>query len=312
MHLHESFYFYIMYYGDNMEIKEGYIDYKEYKTYYRIVNPNGHKTPLVMLHGGPGSTHNSFELFDELAYESDRPIIMYDQLGCGKSHIEKGHTDLWNKKTWAEELINLREKLNLKEIHLLGHSWGGMLLIIYMTDYMPEGVKSITLSSTLSSAKLWEEETHRLIDLIDPKVKEILLKSEEADDFSSKEASEALDYYYDKFVFSTSDNDPECLRRLKPDASESYITAWGKSEFKPTGTLKDYEYTEKLKNIKVPVLINSGVNDESTPYQNKVMFDALTTNKKKWVLYKHSRHRTYYEDRDEYMKCLKEFLDSCD
>ncbi len=295
-----------------MEIKEGYIKYLDYKTYYRIVNPKGCKTPLVMLHGGPGSTHNSFELFDSLAFEMDRPILMYDQIGCGNSIIEKGHKELWNKKVWAEELINLREKLDLKEIHLLGHSWGGMLAIIYMCDYMPEGIKSLTLSSTLSSAKLWEEETHRLIDLIDPKVKKTLLKCEELDDFSSKEGTIALDYYYDKFVFSTTKCDPECLRRKKPDASESYITAWGKSEFKPTGTLSDYEYTDKLKNITVPVLINSGVNDESTPYQNKVMFDAIQSRIKKWVLYKNSRHRTYYEDKDSYMSNLKEFLNACD
>ncbi len=290
-----------------MEIKEGYVDYLEYKTYYRIVNPNGKNTPLVMLHGGPGSTHNSFELFDELAYSTDRPIVMYDQLGCGKSIIDPHHEELWKKETWANELINLRDKLGLKEIHLLGHSWGGMLLIIYMCDYKPEGVKSITLSSTLSSASLWEEETHRLIGLIDPRVRETLLKYEKLDDFSSEEAEEAINYYYDKFVFSKSENDPECLRRTKPDSKESYITAWGKSEFKPTGTLRDYEYTEKLKNIKVPVLINSGVNDESTPYQNKVMYDALNT-KKKWVLYKHSRHRTYFEDKDEYMSNLANFL----
>ena len=53
-----------------MQIKEGYIKYLDYKTYYRIVNPNGHKTPLVMLHGGPGSTHNSFELFDNLDFKT--------------------------------------------------------------------------------------------------------------------------------------------------------------------------------------------------------------------------------------------------
>ena len=290
-----------------MEIKEGYVDYLEYKTYYRIVNPSGKNTPLVMLHGGPGSTHNSFELFDNLAYETDRPIVMYDQLGCGKSIIENGHTELWRKETWANELINLREKLGLKEVHLLGHSWGGMLLIIYMCDYKPEGVKSITLSSTLSSASLWEEECHRLIDLIDPKVRETLLKYEKLDDFTSPEAMDAINYYYDKFVFSKSEFDPECLRRVKPDSKESYITAWGKSEFKPTGTLKNYEYTDKLKNINVPVLINSGVNDESTPYQNKVMYEALNT-KKKWCLYKHSRHRTYFEDHDEYMSNLANFL----
>ena len=297
-----------------MEIKEGYINFLDFKTYYRIVNPSGKKTPLLMLHGGPGSTHNSFELFDHFAYDDDRPIIMYDQLGCGKSVIESGHTSLWTKETWVKELENLRKNLNLDKIHLFGHSWGGMLEIIYMCDYAPLGIKSVTLSSTLSSASLWKEECHRLISLIDPKVQEIIYKYEALDDFSSQEAKDCINYYYNKFVFGkrTIGVDPECLTRTKPDSSESYISAWGKSEFAPSGTLKDYEYTDKLKNIVCPVLICSGANDESTPYQNKVMFDSIGSTNKKWCLYQHSRHQSYYEEHDLYIKNLQEFLNECD
>ena len=77
-----------------MDIKEGYLPFKGYQTYYRIVNPTGKKTPLVILHGGPGSTHNSYELLDHLAQEDDRPFIMYDQLGCGLSFVEGKHDEL--------------------------------------------------------------------------------------------------------------------------------------------------------------------------------------------------------------------------
>lgn len=292
-----------------MEIKEGYIDYLGYKTYYRIVNPNGKKTPLVLLHGGPGSTHNSHELFDPLAYDDDRPLVMYDQIGCGKSSVEGSHKELWRKETWANELINLREKLNLKEIHLLGHSWGGMLAIIYLCDYAPEGVKSVTLSSTLSSASLWRKETHRLINLLDTRVKNTLLKAEAENDFDSPKAKKAVNYYYHKYVFGPFKKNevPECLTRKKPSSKETYETSWGKSEFDPTGTLRDYEYTDKLKNIKCPVMLCSGVNDESTPLQNKIMYENITSSKK-WHLYPNSRHMTYFEDNESYMKNLKEFI----
>ena len=113
-----------------MKIEELYIDFLNYKTYVRIVGKEYNKTPLIMLHGGPGSTHNSFELLDKLSDIDERPIIMYDQLGCGKSIIEDNHPELWNKDTWVKELENLIEKLNIKKYHLLGHSWGGMLEII--------------------------------------------------------------------------------------------------------------------------------------------------------------------------------------
>lgn len=296
-----------------MEIKEGYIPFLDYRTYYRIVNPNGKKTPLVMIHGGPGSTHNSFELFDHVAIDDDRPIIMYDQIGCGNSSIPKDHKELWKKEFWAAELTNLRVKLKLDEIHLLGQSWGGMLAIIYLTDYEPKGVKSVILSSTLSSASLWERETHRLIRLMDEKTQKILIEAELKNDFTSKKAKEALDEYYHKYIFGPfiEGRDPECLTRKKPDSSESYITSWGECEFLPTGTLKGYEYTEKLKKIKIPVMINSGANDESTPYQNKLMYDSIES-KKEWHLYQNSRHMSYYEEHALYVSNLIKFLNSND
>ena len=75
-----------------MKIVEGYMPFLEYQTYYRIVGEKSDKAPLLLLHGGPGSTHNYFELFDELAL-SGRQIIMYDQLGCGLSSMPD-NTDL--------------------------------------------------------------------------------------------------------------------------------------------------------------------------------------------------------------------------
>lgn len=296
-----------------MEIVEGYIPFLEYKTYYRIINPKGKKTPLLMLHGGPGSTHNAFELLDHMAFDDDRPIIMYDQIGCGKSIIEKGHEELWCKETWVKELENLRNKVNLKNIHLFGHSWGGMLAIIYLCDYNPKGIKSVTLSSTLSSASLWKEETHRLINLLDEDIKKDILECEALNDFESEKAQYSMDYYFHKFVFGpwTKGVDPECLTRVKPDSSESYECGWGKSEFAPSGTLKDYEYTNKLKNIKCPVLLQSGADDESTPYQNLVMFKNITTNKD-WHLYSKSRHMSYYEEHDLYVSNLTKFLNLYD
>lgn len=146
-----------------MEIHEGYIPFMEYKTYYRTVGKcEGNKKPLILLHGGPGSTHNTLEVLDCLANDG-RMLIYYDQLGCGLSSIEGSHKELWNKETWVKELDNLREYLHLDEVHLLGHSWGGMLEITCISDTDHKGVKSVVLSSTLPSSSLWAKEQHRLI-----------------------------------------------------------------------------------------------------------------------------------------------------
>ena len=145
------------------KITEGMMPYLNYETYYRIVGEkNPKKAPLLLLHGGPGSTHNYFELLDDIADRDQRQIIMYDQLGCGKSFLE-GKPELWTKETWVEELIELRKHLNLEEIHLLGQSWGGMLAIIYGSDCAPKGIKSMILSSTLPYNSVWEAEQKRRI-----------------------------------------------------------------------------------------------------------------------------------------------------
>ena len=107
-----------------MEIKEGYMPFMGYQTYYRIVGKTEEgKNPIILLHGGPGSTHNYFELLDRVA-EAGRAVIMYDQLGCGNSFVE-GHPELWTPETWLNELCALIDYLQIDHFHLLGQSWGG-------------------------------------------------------------------------------------------------------------------------------------------------------------------------------------------
>ena len=292
-------------------IKELYIPFMGFKTYVRIVGEEyKNKLPLILLHGGPGSTHNSFELLDELSDKDKRCLIMYDQLGCGNSYVE-GHAELWKAETWVNELDNLIEYLDLKEFHLLGHSWGGMLEIIYMNQGKhTKRVKTITLSSTLVSSKLWEDEAYKLINKLPNIYKNSIYKCLRENDFESPLYKKVMNYYYYSYVRPKYDNNtPECLLRKKPDASLVYNTTWGPCEYKPTGNLKDYDYIDRLINIKVPVYICSGEKDESTPLQNKVMKDNLP-NCIKQVIFKDSRHMTYFECHDEYIKELIDFLNT--
>ena len=165
-----------------MKITEGYMPYLGYKTYYRIAGEcSDNKKPLILLHGGPGSTHNYFEVLDQLADEG-RAIISYDQLGCGNSYVE-GHSELWCSKTWMNELIELRKYLGLNELHLLGQSWGGMLSIEYLCDHKPEGIKSVILSSTHPSSKLWAHEQHRMIKFMSQEDQDAIAKAEATGNF---------------------------------------------------------------------------------------------------------------------------------
>ena len=124
----------------HMRIEEGYMPFLGHKTYYRIVGePSRDKHPLLLLHGGPGSTHNYFEVLDRVAWETGRQVISYDQIGCGNSYLD-GHPELWTQETWMNELIALREHLHLDRLHILGQSWGGMLIIAYLIEKKPQGI----------------------------------------------------------------------------------------------------------------------------------------------------------------------------
>lgn len=293
-----------------MKITEGYMPFEGFKTYYRIVGEKTPgKAPLVLLHGGPGSTHNYFEVLDKIA-ETGRQVIMYDQIGCGNSFVE-GHPELFNADTWIKELIELRKHLGLDEIHLLGQSWGGMQTIWYALEYKPKGIKSYILSSTLSSAKLWEEEQKRRISYMSKEDQEALLGAVESGDYSSKEYNDALGRFMNMYCAGeVTEESPECLRRPKKAGTEAYIVGWGHNEFSPTGTLAGYEFTDRLHEIKEPCLITSGAIDLCSPYIAKVMYDRIPNSS--WELFQFSRHMPFVEETEKYMDVLTKWLDAND
>lgn len=293
-----------------MKIVEGYMPFEGFKTYYRIVGEaNPEKAPLVLLHGGPGSTHNYFEVLDKLA-DSGRQLIMYDQIGCGNSYVEN-HPELFNAETWIKELVALRDHLGLEEIHLLGQSWGGMQAIWYAIEHQPKGIKSYILSSTLASAKLWEVEQKRRIAYMDPSHREALLKAETTGDYSSDAYNEALDKFMDLYCAGEVTEDaPECLRRPRKTGKEAYIVGWGHNEFSPTGTLAGYEFTDRLHEIKEPCLITSGAIDLSSPFIAKQMYDSIPNSQ--WELFQYSRHMPFVEENDKFMAVLEKWLNDND
>lgn len=293
-----------------MKIVEGYMPYMEYKTYYRIIGEcTGNKKPLILLHGGPGSTHNYFEVLDDLAKEG-RAIVMYDQLGCGLS-ATPSRPDLWNSKTWIEELAALRKHLGLDEVHILGQSWGGMQAIEYLCDYKPEGIASVILSSTLPSADLWEKEQRRMVTYLPQEMQDAIAKAEESGDYSDEAYAAANNEFMLRHCCADpSPNDPECMTRPKVKGTEAYVTAWGPNEFTPTGTLKGWEYREKIKDITVPTLITSGLMDLCTPLIAKLMNDSIKGSK--WELFEFSRHMPFVEENEKYMKILSAWLNEND
>ncbi len=280
------------------QVIEGYMPFKEFKTYYRIVGDQK-EAPIILLHGGPGSSHNYFQVLDDLANEG-HTLIMYDQLGCGNSYVEN-RPDLWNLDTWMEELESLISYLHLEHFHLLGQSWGGMLAISYAIEKKPKGLVSLILSSTLPSSKLWAHEQHRLIHLLPEKYQQAINEAELTNTFDSPLYIEANAYYMDLHCIDA--NTPYPHGR---SGREAYITAWGPNEFHPDGTLKYFDYTDRLKEIEVPTFIISGTNDLCTPLVAKTMYDRIPNSE--WELFDGARHMVFVDCNTEYKQSLSSWL----
>ena len=197
-----------------MKITTGTMPFKGYQTYYRIVGEPTDNAPLLLIHGGPGSTHNYFEVLDDLAVTTRRQIISYDQIGCGESYVD-GHPELWTLTTWLDELEALRSHLHLNRVNLLGQSWGGMLIIAYMIDRHPEGIESIILSSTLPSSELWSHEQQRLISFMPTDEQEAIARAVATGNFDDPAYLKANDHYTVLHADEITDASPECLRRPK-------------------------------------------------------------------------------------------------
>ncbi len=293
-----------------MKFTEGYMPYLGHQTYYRIVGQcKDGKKPILLMHGGPGSTHNYFEVLDSIA-QSGRAVISYDQIGCGNSFLD-GHPELWTMKTWTEELIALRKHLGLEECHILGQSWGGMLAISYLIEKRPAGIRSAILSSTLPANELWCREQHRMIKHLPADEQKAIAQAELTGCFDAPDYIAANDHYMELHCAGpVTESSPECLRRPKRSGAESYLYGWGPNEYNATGSLGDYNYTDRLGEISVPCLIMSGTEDLCTPIIAKTMFDGIRDSR--WELFAGCRHMPFVEDNEHYCRVLEHWLDEKD
>jgi proline iminopeptidase len=279
---------------------EGFIPVKGGKVWYRIAG-TGNKTPLLLLHGGPGIPSVYLKPLEVLG--DDRLIIFYDQLGCGKSD-HPADTTLWTTARFADELETVRKELGLKEIHLLGHSWGTMLATEYMTR-KPEGIKSLILASPCITADRWLADANMLREKLPQAVRDTLQENERRGTITSASYVVATQEFYNRHV---------CRIPLTPELKEAfdnigwgpYITMWGNNEFTCTGNLQGFDRSESLSDITIPTLFTCGEFDEATPATTKWYADQVKGSAFKMIA--GGSHMTMNEKPGEYAAVLREFL----
>jgi len=289
-----------------MSIKEGFVEVTGGKIWYQIHGSSQQNTPVIILHGGPGSSHYSLQGLRILAEE--RPVIFYDQLGCGKSD-RPADTSLWRLNRFVEELGHLRNTLYLDEFHILGHSWGTALAAAYYLAH-PKGVKSIVFSSPCLSAPLWAKDQEKNRKRLPPDVQQILTACEENGTTDSAEYKEATAVFNSYFVCRLDPNPVFLKNGAQYKNPDVYQIMWGPSEFHVTGNLRDFDCTSSLKDILIPTLFTCGRYDEATPVSTEY-FSSLTPNAKFHVFEK-SAHMAYLEEQEEYVRVINDFLKNQD
>lgn len=264
------------------------------------------KTPLIILHGGPGGCVERYEPLEKLA-KLGIPLIFYDQLGCGYSKVPKNHKILWNFQVFLDELENLIKFFGLKKFNILGHSWGGMLALEYITKREHKGLEKLILFSTLPSTKIWNDEHLKMIESFPLKEKESLINQFERKPYDKESYRLGLRRFYKEHVGKRSTELYKFNTKRFPKTNrEIYTKMWGDSELFGTGTLKDWDDESLLSNVDVPTLILSGLYDESTPAMNKLMNDEIKNSK--WILLKKSHHIGYVEETDLVISEITKFL----
>jgi L-proline amide hydrolase len=288
-------------------IQEGFVPFRGYRTWYRIAgdlaNAPAGTFPLLLLHGGPGACHDYLESLQPFA-ATGRPVIFYDQLGCGNSD-RPDDPSLWTIDLFLDELRTVRKALGLNRTHLLGQSWGGMLGIEYALT-QPEGVVSLTLASSPISMPLWVDEANRLREDLPPAVQATLLAHEAAGTTSDPAYEEAMAVFYAHHVCRVVPNPDSVANSWAKLGRQVYETMNGPSEFHVIGTLKEWDIRDRLPEIAIPTLITSGRYDECTPMQAEITNSAIPGSE--WVLFEESSHMPHVEEPERYMEVLDDFL----
>jgi proline iminopeptidase len=283
--------------------EEGYVPVSGGRVWYWKAGSHAKGIPLVVVHGGPGASHDYLEPLE--AFASERPVVFYDQLGCGNSDRPDDNS-LWVIERFVDELHQIREALGLGQVHLLGQSWGASLVAEYMLTKQPVGVAGLLLAGPLLSTSRWMEDQRKWVSDLPVNVQEIIRRTEDSGDFASKEYQEAMMVFYGRHVCRM-EQWPECLNRTFEKLNLSqYLHMWGPSEFTVTGTLKTFELADRLGELKLPVLITCGQFDEARPETCRY-FQSLVPGAELHV-FEDASHEHHLEKPDEFLAVAGNFF----
>jgi len=282
----------------------GYIDVKGGRIWYRVFGEKS-GVPLLMLHGGPGFTsYYLTPLADSIA--KDRPVIIFDQLGCGRSD-KITDTSLMNMQHHVDQVSALLKHFKISRYDLYGHSFGTMLAMDFYLQH-PENIRSVVLASPCMRTRTWIADANILMQTLPDTTRNILQAMSKGIQTDSLQLANALTLYYNSFYNRQQPLSPYVDSSLRLQALNVYRHMWGPEEFIATGNLKNYDRVADLNKLKVPVLFTAGQYDAARPatvqyYQSLVPGSSF-------VEISGAGHSTMTDNIDAELQALRQFWKS--
>lgn len=258
---------------------------------------------LVCAHGGPGFTSHYLEALFDLSDE--RPVICYDQAGCGRSRQRGAERKDFTVDGFVEELEALRAHHQLDRMYLFGHSFGGVIVGEYALRY-PQRVAGIIFACVSIDIPRWIEDGQRLIAGMPLLQRMVLREGLRQRACDSPQFQAALAAYYTKHVYGF-EVKPQCVELAEAQAdARTYRVVWGENELCVNGLVKDYNLAPRLPSLQSPTLFMCGRHDEATPEAHQ-SFAALVPGSTCHI-FERSAHHPQITEREEFLQLVRSFL----
>ncbi|HEV2288761.1 MAG TPA: proline iminopeptidase-family hydrolase [Candidatus Acidoferrales bacterium] len=293
-------------------IHEGYVDAHGVMIYYEMI---GRGTPLMILHGGPGASHDYFLPY-LLPLARHNELVFIDERGSGRSQ-KLGDPAGYTVDNMVEDVEDVREALDLGKITLLGHSAGGVLAQAYALKYQ-KNLTHLILCSTFPSTKQMNEVLAHIKENMSPELREKIDNMEKAGLYGHGLTYQQNRYTDEYMIAAWGEGYFPYLYQNHPDPNydpvangvmswDLYREMWGSDgEFVIDGNLKSVEYVDALPTIKVPTLIIAGDHDECDPSLSKEMHEKIPGSR--LLILPKSGHMTFVDQPDLFNGAVNSFL----
>ena len=294
------------------KVEEGFVDASGVLIYYKVI---GSGDPLVVVHGGPGASHDYFLPYLLPLARTNR-LIFIDERGSGRSQKLEDPSG-YTVDNMVEDLENVRVALALGKINLLGHSYGGVLAQAYALKYQ-ENQSHLVLCSTFHSTRQLNEVFQTMLANMTPELRGRIEKMEKAGLFGKGKDFEKNRYTEDYMVAAWGEGYFPYLYGRHPDPNfdpagmgsmswDLYRTMWGSSgEFVVDGNLRSVEYADRLGSIHVPTLITVGDHDQVDPSISRDMQARIPGST--LVVLPQSGHMTFADQPTLFVKAVDDFV----